>query len=101
MLHTVASNENVRAIDRGNLEILTVKFNDLLAEKDTSRSIRSISSVILDETGTIESLSNNLMLLTEHITSAKDENNIISYGIANSRDYRRVFQLIEKYSVLK
>ena len=76
------------------------KFNDLLAEKDTSRSIRSISSVILDETGTIESLSNNLMLLTEHITSAKDEN-IISYGIANSRDYRRVFQLIEKYSLLK
>ena len=33
MLHTVVLNENVRANDRGNLEMLTAKFNDLLAEK--------------------------------------------------------------------
>ena len=33
MLHNVVLNENVRAIDRRNLEILTAKFNDLLAEK--------------------------------------------------------------------
>ena len=49
MLHTVVFNENVRAIDRGNLEILTAKFNDLSAEKDTSTSISSMSSVILGE----------------------------------------------------
>ena len=101
MLHTVVLNENVTAIDRGNLEILTAKFNDLLAEKDTSRSISSMSSVILGETETVESFSDKPMLLTENITSVKDENDIISYGITNSRDSRRVFQLIEKYSVLK
>ena len=33
MLHTVVLNENLRAADRRNLEILTAKFNDLLAEK--------------------------------------------------------------------
>ena len=48
MLHTVVLNKNVRAIDRGNLEILTAKFNDLLAEKDTSTSISSMSNVILE-----------------------------------------------------
>ena len=58
-------------------------------------------SVILDETETIESFSNKLMLSTENITSVKDGNDIISYGITNSRDSRRVFQLTEKYSVLK
>ena len=42
ILHTVLLNENVRAIDSGNLEILTAKFNDLLAEKDTSTSISSM-----------------------------------------------------------
>ena len=40
------------------------------------------------------------MLLRENITSVKDENDIISYGITNSRDSRRMFLLIEKYSVL-
>ena len=40
------------------------------------------------------------MLLTENITSVKDENDFISYGITNSRDSKRVFKLIEKYSVL-
>ena len=60
-----------------------------------------MSSVMLGETETIESFSNKLMLLTENITSIKDENGIISYGITNSRDSRRVFQLIEKYSVLR
>ena len=58
-------------------------------------------SVILDETETIESFSNKLMLSTENITSVKDGNDIISYGITNSRDSRRVFQLMERYSVLK
>ena len=100
MLHTVVLNENVRAIDRGNLEILTAKLNDLLAEKDTSTSISSMPSVILDETETVESFSDKLMLLTENITSVKDENDFISYGITNSRDSKRVFKLIEKYSVL-
>ena len=56
---------------------------------------------MLGETETIESFSDKLMLLTENITSIKDENGIINYGITNSRDSRRVFQLIEKYSVLK
>ena len=60
-----------------------------------------MSSVMLGETETIESFSDKLMLLTENITSIKDENGIINYGITNSRDSRRVFQLIEKYSVLK
>ena len=60
-----------------------------------------MSSVMLGETETIESFSNKLMLLTENITSIKDENGIISYGITNSRDSRRVFQLIEKISVLR
>ena len=41
------------------------------------------------------------MLSTENITSVKDGNDIISYGITNSRDSRRVFQLMERYSVLK
>ena len=58
-------------------------------------------SVILDETETIESFSKKLMLSTENITSVKDGNDIISYGITNSRDSRRVFQLMERYSVLK
>ena len=58
-------------------------------------------SVILDETETIESFSDKLMLSTENITSVKDGNDIISYGITNSRDSRRVFQLMERYSVLK
>ena len=58
-------------------------------------------SVILDETETIKSFSNKLMLSTENITSVKDGNDIISYGITNSRDSRRVFQLMERYSVLK
>ena len=58
-------------------------------------------SVILDETETIESFSNKLMLSTENITSVKDGNDIISYGITNSRDSRKVFQLMERYSVLK
>ena len=58
-------------------------------------------SVILDETETIESFSNKLMLSTENITSVKDGNDIISYGITNSRDSRTVFQLMERYSVLK
>ena len=98
--YTVVLNENVRAVDRGNLEILTAKFNDLLAEKDTSTSISSMSSVILDETETVESFSGKLVLLTENITSVKDKNDIVSYGITNSRDSRRVVQLIEKYSVL-
>ena len=97
-LHTVVLNENVTAIDRGNSEILTAKFN---AEEDTSASISSMSSVILGETETVESFSDKLMLLTENITSVKDENDVISYGITNSRDSRRVFQLVEKYSVLK
>ena len=101
MSHTVVLNENVRAIDRGNLEILTAKFNNLLAEKDTSTSISSMSSVILGEKETVESFSDKLMLLTENITSVKDENDVISYGITNSRDSRRVFQLIEKYSLSK
>ena len=101
MSHTVVLNENVRAIDRGNLEILTAKFNDLLAEKETSTSISSMSSVILGEKETVESLSDKLMLLTENITSVKDENDVISYGITNSRDSTRVFQLIEEYSLLK
>ena len=57
-------------------------------------------SVILDETETIESFSKKLMLSTENITSVKDGNDI-SYGITNSRDSRRVFQLMERYSVLK
>ena len=100
-LHTVVLNENVTAIDRGNSEILTAKFNDLLAEEDTSASISSMSSVILGETETVESFSDKLMLLTENITSVKDENDVISYGITNSRDSGRVFQLVEKYSVLK
>ena len=56
---------------------------------------------MLGETETIESFSDKLMLLTENITSIKDENGIINYGITNSRDSRRVFQLIEKFSVLK
>ena len=56
---------------------------------------------MLGETETIESFSDKLMLLTENITSIKDENGIISYGITNSRDSRRVFQLIEKISVLR
>ena len=60
-----------------------------------------MSSVMLGETETIESFSDKLMLLTENITSIKDENGIISYGITNSRDSRRVFQLMERYSVLK
>ena len=60
-----------------------------------------MSSVMLGETETIESFSDKLMLLTENITSIKDENGIISYGITNSRDSRRVFQLIEKISVLR
>ena len=60
-----------------------------------------MSSVMLGETETIESFSDKLMLLTENITSINDENGIISYGITNSRDSRRVFQLIEKYSVLR
>ena len=60
-----------------------------------------MSSVMLGETETIESFSDKLMLLTENITSIKDENGIINYGITNSRDSRRVFQLIEKYSVLR
>ena len=59
-----------------------------------------MSSVILGETETVESFSNKLMLLRENITSVKDENDIISYGITNSRDSRRMFLLIEKYSVL-
>ena len=101
MLRIVILNKNVRAIDRGNLEFLTAKFNDLLAEKDTSASLSSMSGVILSETETIESFSDKLMLLTENISSAKDQNVIISYGITNSRDSKRVFQLIEKYSVLK
>ena len=58
-------------------------------------------SVILDETETIESFSKKLMLSTENITSVKDGNDIISYGITNSRDSRRVFQLIGNYSVFK
>ena len=58
-------------------------------------------SVILDETETTESFSNKLMLSKENITSVKDGNDIISYGITNSRDSRRVFQLMERYSVLK
>ena len=41
------------------------------------------------------------MLLTKNITSVKDENIVINYGITNSRDSRRVFQLAEKYSMLK
>ena len=60
-----------------------------------------MSSVMLGETETIESFSDKLMLLTENITSINDENGIISYGITNSRDSRRVFQLIEKISVLR
>ena len=60
-----------------------------------------MSSVMLGETETIERFSDKLMLLTENITSIKDENGIISYEITNSRDSRKVFQLIEKYSVLK
>ena len=60
-----------------------------------------MSSVMLGETETIESFSDKLMLLTENITSIKDENGIINYGITNSRDSRRVFQLIEKISVLR
>ena len=56
---------------------------------------------MLGQTETIESFSDKLMLLTENITSIKDENGIINYGITNSRDSRRVFQLIEKFSVLK
>ena len=60
-----------------------------------------MSGVILGETETIESFSDKLMLLTENISSVKDQNVIISYGITNSRDSKRVFQLIEKYSVLK
>ena len=79
---------------------MTAKFNGLLAEKDTSTSISRMSSVILGETETVESFSNKLMLLRENITSVKDENDIISYGITNSRDSRRMFLLIEKYSVL-
>ena len=59
-----------------------------------------MSSVILDEKETVESFSDKLLLLTENITFVKDENDILSYGITNSRDSRRVFQLIEKYSVL-
>ena len=58
-------------------------------------------SVILDETETTESFSNKLMLSKENITSVKDGNDIISYGITNSRDSRRVFQLIGNYSVFK
>ena len=60
-----------------------------------------MSIAILGEKETVESLSDKLMLLTENITSVKDENDVISYGITNSRDSRRVFQLIEKYSLLK
>ena len=101
MLSTVVLNQNVRAIDHGNLKILRSKFNDLLAEKDTSTCISSMPSVILGKTEAIESFSNKLMFLTENITSVKDENCVISYGITNSRDSRRVFQLITKYSVLK
>ena len=71
---------------------MTAKFNGLLAEKDTSTSISRMSIVILGETETVESFSNKLMLLRE--------NDIISYGITNSRDSRRMFLLIEKYSVL-
>ena len=76
MLHTIVLNENVRAVDRGNSEIFTAEFNDILAEKDTSTSISSISSVILGETETVGSFSDKLMLLTEIITSAKDENDV-------------------------
>ena len=76
MLHTIGLNENVRAVDRGNSEIFTAEFNDILAEKDTSTSISSISSVILGETETVGSFSDKLMLLTEIITSAKDENDV-------------------------
>ena len=79
---------------------MTAKFKGLLAEKDTSTSISRMSIVILGETETVESFSNKLMLLRENVTSVKDENDIISYGITNSRDSRRMFLLIEKYSVL-
>ena len=60
-----------------------------------------MSNAILGEKETVESLSDKLMLLTENITSVKHENDVISYGITNSRDPRTVFQLIEKYSLLK
>ena len=33
MLYTVVLNENLRATDRRNLELLIAKFSDLLAEK--------------------------------------------------------------------
>ena len=44
-----------------------------------------MSSVILDEKETVESFSDKLLLLTENITFVKDENDILSYGITNSR----------------
>ena len=67
MLHTVVLNENVRSIVYGNLEILTAKLNDLSAEKDTSTSISSMLSMILDKAETVECFSDKLKLLVENI----------------------------------
>ena len=66
MLHTVVLNENVRSIVYGNLEILTAKLN-LSAEKDTSTSISSMLSMILDKAETVECFSDKLKLLVENI----------------------------------
>ena len=67
MLHTVVLNENVRSIVYGNLEISTAKLNDLSAEKDTSTSISSMLSMILDKAETVECFSDKLKLLVENI----------------------------------
>ena len=94
------TNDFKRTINERNLIILTEKLNNFLAEKDSSFDCDDISDFLLNRVSGTEELSKSIVNILENISTIRDENDIIRYGITNSVDSKAIIELINKYSVI-